>query len=167
MIKKMMLLLVGLLLSLNAKATIVAFDEAGIDDNGASLAATTILELPVSSTATAFNFAGTLDLVGNLNKGGGTGAEFGLYLNGIILKDINQFSENNTTNAYTFDFKNLVSGNYALRFNVDGGPIVRRYSLESSISPASFTTPVPEPESYALLMAGLGLMVAIAKRTAK
>lgn len=48
----------------------------------------------------------------------------------------------------------------------DGGFAVRAYldTATGTVAISGFTTPVPEPETYAMLLAGLGLMGAIARR---
>lgn len=66
-----------------------------------------------------------------------------------------------TTNA-GFSFKNVASGEYVVKAsgNVSGGQVAN-----TSLIGASYTvTPVPEPESFAMMLAGLGLMGAIALR---
>jgi hypothetical protein len=59
-------------------------------------------------------------------------------------------SEDLDAGTYTFSYYGNVKKHSQFEF-----------TLTSSISP---TAPVPEPETYAMLLAGLGLMGAIAKR---
>lgn len=77
--------------------------------------------------------------------------------------DLNWFSlEKNDT--FSLSVHDLVAGQYALK--VSGSA-----ALTSGIFPAKYsgtvslvTTPVPEPDSYAMLLAGLGLMGVVARR---
>lgn len=61
------------------------------------------------------------------------------------------------TNTYGFDFQNLAAGTYQLRINVPGGSN-QNSLITGSYTLTAVTTPVPEPESLGLLMAGLGLL---------
>jgi hypothetical protein len=71
-----------------------------------------------------------------------------LYLNGLSV---------GTANSNTFTFANLGAGTYSLKASgsVNGfNYIAAQYQV----------TPVPEPETFAMLLAGLGVMGAIARR---
>jgi hypothetical protein len=63
---------------------------------------------------------------------------------------------------YTFSFSNLAAGTYTLQFNLLAGG---HYNGSYNISP--ITTPVPEPETYGMMLVGLGLMGTIALRRQK
>lgn len=67
--------------------------------------------------------------------------------------------------AAGFSFKNVAMGNYVVKASgyVTGGQLPG-----VSLVAANYTiTPVPEPESYAMLLAGLGLVGTIARRRMK
>jgi len=65
------------------------------------------------------------------------------------------------SNALSFSFANTPAGNYYLQvFGVTTGSLGGIYTGAISIVPA----PVPEPETFAMLLAGLGVMGAIARR---
>lgn len=90
-------------------------------------------------------------------------------LNGLALFD----GTTNTTlsfttsatanNTYSFSALNLSAGSYELRFNVasGGGTIGGNYSV------STVTSAVPEPETYGMMLVGLGLMSVIAFRRQK
>lgn len=64
--------------------------------------------------------------------------------------------------GYSFSLTNILAGSYQLRFNVaSGGTITGNYTL------STITTPVPEPETYGMMFAGLALMGTIAVRRQK
>ena len=67
-----------------------------------------------------------------------------------------------SSSGSTFNFANLNSGTYTLKVSgsvagVGFGGALAQYTV----------TPVPEPETYAMLLAGLGVMGAIARRRSK
>ena len=67
-----------------------------------------------------------------------------------------------TSTGLNYSFSNLLSGNYTLKASgtvANGGfnLLITNYTV----------TPVPEPETYAMLLAGLGVMGAIARRRSK
>ncbi|HCU83906.1 MAG TPA: hypothetical protein DGR15_00780, partial [Methylophilus sp.] len=61
--------------------------------------------------------------------------------------------------VYSFNFTNLAAGDYSLRFNVTGGG---SYALTSTIN--TVTTPVPEANTYSMIILGLGVMGAVVSR---
>lgn len=63
---------------------------------------------------------------------------------------------------YTFSFTNLAAGTYTLKFNLIGGG---HYTGSYTINPV--TVPVPEPEMYGMMLAGLALIGVIAFRRQK
>lgn len=75
-----------------------------------------------------------------------------------IITPLNQFD----ATRYTFSVSNLAAGNYTLKFNLLLGG---RYEGSYTINP--IVVPVPEPETYGMMFAGLALMGAIAFRRQK
>jgi len=69
------------------------------------------------------------------------------------------------SSAAGFSFKNVAMGNYIVKATgyVTGG----QYPGLSLVAANYTITPVPEPESYALFLAGLGLVGTIARRRMK
>ncbi len=67
--------------------------------------------------------------------------------------------------AQGFSFKNVLAGNYIVKAsgNISGGQVANLALIGASYA----ITPVPEPETFAMLLAGLGLMGAIAVRRKK
>lgn len=69
-------------------------------------------------------------------------------------------------NTYSFNFAGLSAGTYELRFNLPGGSN-RNSPINGSYSISAVTAPVPEPETFALLMAGLGLLGMVARKKSR
>lgn len=67
--------------------------------------------------------------------------------------------------AAGFSFKNVLAGSYLVKASgsLSGGQVPNLAILGANYS----ITPVPEPETFAMLLAGLGLMGAIARRRNK
>jgi hypothetical protein len=157
MLKKL-LLVSAMAVSMNANALVL--NVSGVDVNGASLDKTAIINLP--SQSTVFDFFGSLDLSNKVQASSNPGAEFGLYLNnagtGTLIKPITDFTAS-AGDIYSFNFTNLAAGDYSLRFNVTSGG---SYALTSTIN--TVTTPVPEANTYSMIMLGLGVMGAVVSR---
>jgi hypothetical protein len=66
------------------------------------------------------------------------------------------------TSTELFSFNNLTAGNYYLKVVVNGDA---NYQVTLSTSPSA--TAVPEPEAYAMMLAGLGLVGFAARRKLK
>ncbi len=84
-----------------------------------------------------------------------------IYWNGTQLKPINTGDTNWKTYSYTVT---ATGASTALTF-VSTGP-VKDVTMGSYLDGVSVTA-VPEPESYAMLLAGLGVMATIARRRSK
>lgn len=141
--------------ALNANAAVTTVTPDGVDASGASADKTEIITF-VEQTA-AFNLSGSLDLDGTLQKNGNQAYVFGLYKDETLVKGVNDFTAL-TGDVYQFNFQNLVKGIYSLRFNINGGG---NYTFNAAITPfTTVVTPVPEPESMALMLVGLGAIVA-------
>lgn len=95
-----------------------------------------------------------------------TGASGALYVGSAVTGLTTSLYLGNalqgTSTGLNYSFSNLLSGTYTLKasgtvanngFNV----LINSYTV----------TPVPEPETYAMLLAGLGVMGAIARRRSK
>jgi hypothetical protein len=63
-----------------------------------------------------------------------------------------------------FSFANVVAGTYELQIDGDAGT---ESKLGSLIGAKLSVTAVPEPDSYAMLLAGLGLMGLVARRRSR
>jgi len=141
--------------ALNANAAVTQFSLPGTDQNGVGKNGTEIVDLVDSSVS--FNLSGTLDLDGTLQSNQNPKYEFGLYNGETLVKGLSDFNAS-SGDVYGFNFTNLASGKYSLRFDITGGG---KYTLVGSITPfTTVTTPVPEPENMALMLVGLGAIVA-------
>ncbi|MFD0929894.1 PEP-CTERM sorting domain-containing protein [Methylophilus glucosoxydans] len=140
--------------ALNANAATITITN-GYDEPGAASGKTEIIDFAPQNTA--FNLLGSLDLDGALQKNGNQDFVFGLYKNNTLIKGLADFTAA-SGDVYRFNFSNLASGTYSLRFNINGGG---NYSFNANLTPfSSVVTPVPEPESMALMLVGLGAIVA-------
>lgn len=147
-----------------AAATTTTF--SGVDHAGVSDSKTT--KINISYTAGSFDLTGVLDpqfrLLNEVNSG--------LYQGITLISDaddtftwapiITPFLIGSDLTRWTFSVSNLAVGNYTLQFNLLGGG---RYEGSYTISP--ITVPVPEPETYGMMFAGLALMGVIAFRRQK
>lgn len=108
------------------------------------------------------------DLVGNFfGASAVTYGPFTLTLGSVTFTSgtVGTLSGDLDPTAAGFSFKNVAIGNYIVKATgyVTGGQLPG-----TSLVAANYTvTPVPEPESYALFLAGLGLVGTIARRRMK
>lgn len=80
-----------------------------------------------------------------------------------VVASFNVASAGSAWGSYSFDVTNLLAagGSYQLRF----ANVANRGQLQLGVDNVSLqVTAVPEPESYAMLLAGLGVIGAIARR---
>lgn len=153
-----------MLASTSVFATTTTF--SGYDQPGTGDSRTT--KINISYMTGSFDLSGTLDpsswltTIQNNNSG--------LYFEGTLLSDkgdtytwspVISFADLDPT-VWKFNFSNLAAGNYTLQFNLLGGG---NYTGSYSIS--AVTSPVPEPETYGMMLVGLGLMGMIAFRRQK
>lgn len=168
---------------------IVANDGAGarrVINTFTTLPATTVTaEITRSATGGIGSFLTAVN-TGITAQGGGNSAVFSANTPGYANNSTGLLFGNNNGNGINFNNTGTVANNtYAnglglMRLDgaqggtapttytpyTDGGFAVRAYfdAAAGTVAIAGFTTPVPEPETYAMLLAGLGLMGAIARR---
>jgi hypothetical protein len=154
---KNLLVAASLLASTSVFATTTNF--SGTDHPGTSLSHT--VKINISYLDGSFDLTGVLDPEFRLLHENNSG----LYQGLTIISDADDtFSYAPTLipldlTRYTFSVSNLAAGNYTLQFNLIAGG---RYEGNYTISP--ITVPVPEPETYGMMFAGLALMGTIAAR---
>lgn len=165
MLKKL-LIAASLLASTSAFATATTTTFSGVDHAGVSDSKTT--KISISYTAGSFDLTGVLDpdvrLLNPINSG--------LYQGITLISDsdstftyapiITPILLGSDLTRWTFSASNLAAGNYTLQFNLLFGG---RYEGSYTINP--ITVPVPEPETYGMMFAGLALMGLIAFRRQK
>jgi hypothetical protein len=83
----------------------------------------------------------------------------GSVLRNYRTDDVNTWSHF----SQVFAFNSIPEDRLALKFSA-GGPSDSYGGSLDNVSLTRVTAPVPEPESYAMLLAGLGLMATIARR---
>ena len=123
---------------------------------------------------TSFNdlVLGTITLSGTSNVAGDLGfikegtLQFGSWLVPVTFSTVTFSGSSLTTSGVSlsasgssFSFTNLAAGTYKLLASGTAAPGIGSY-----VSANYTVTPVPEPESYAMFLAGLGIMGAIARR---
>lgn len=164
MLKKL-LIAVSLLVSTSAFATATTTTFSGTDHPGVNLSHT--VKIDFSYLDGNFDLTGILDpsirLLSDINTG--------LYQGVTLISNaddtftyapiLTPFVDLDLT-RYTFSVSNLAAGNYTLQFNLIAGG---NYEGSYTISP--ITVPVPEPETYGMMFAGLALMGVIAFRRQK
>jgi len=112
-------------------------------------------KISISYLGGNFNLTGVLDpFLTTLN-----GANTGLFLGATLVKEADDLFTwapvGLDFSRFTFSVSNLSAGNYTLKFNLLGGGF---YTGSYTI------TAVPEPESNALMLVGLGIIGLIARR---
>lgn len=164
MLKKLFIA-ASLLASTSAFATSTTTTFSGTDLSGSSDARTAKISI---SSAVDFDLTGILDpgilkFLQDNNSGLYQGVSLisdadNTFEYAPIILPLSQFD----LTRYTFSVSNLAAGNYTLQFNLIGGG-----SYEGSYTISSITVPVPEPETYGMMFAGLALMGVIAFRRQK
>lgn len=136
-----------------------------------SIGANAALTTPVAVTSNSFNaILGTISLPSLSSVAGGLDYALTMSIFGVNFALPQVTFTSVSLGSYTsqigagniFSFTGVADGNYNLSAtgSVAGGG--------SNFIQAQYTvTPVPEPESYAMLLAGLGVMGAIARRRNK
>lgn len=152
-----------MLASTSVFATTTTF--SGHDPFGTSEALTS--KVTISHTTGNFDLTGVLDPSFRLLNETNSGLYNGLTLvsdaddtftYSPIIFPLNQLD----LTRYTFSFSNLSAGTYTLKFNlVLGGNYTGSYTT------TAVSTPVPEPETYSMMFAGLALMGTIVLRRKK
>ncbi|HSH88154.1 MAG TPA: FxDxF family PEP-CTERM protein [Methylophilus sp.] len=152
-----------MLASTSVFATTTTF--SGYDQPGTNNSKTT--KISISYTDSSFDLSGVLDPSFRLINENNSGLYNGLTLisdaddtftYSPIILPLHDFD----LTRYTFSFSNLAAGTYTLQFNLIAGG---NYTGSYTISPV--TVPVPEPETYGMMLVGLGLMGTIALRRQK
>lgn len=98
-----------------------------------------------------------------------TNGNVDLWNNGETTTLVGTYAFNGSTGSTPHIFAALGTGNYTYKISGIAGSSAEKvdrglYSITSSLNPVS---PVPEPEIYAMLAAGLGLMSFIGRRRAR
>ena len=106
-----------------------------------------------NSVANAINENG--QIVGNSLLTGNAAVHAALW-NGTSLTDLNSFLDASTSADWVLRSANGINDN--------GWIVGDAVNVNSGVTHAFLLTPVPEPETYAMLLAGLGLIGAMAKR---
>jgi hypothetical protein len=151
-----------------AAATVVTLSPTGSASfSGAAASNTFTLDLSsltgtsnVTSVLSA-NFAGNsgYDITSATFDGASFTALVNYSVTGLVGADVWQFNFNNVSSSlHTIVVNGAALGGSTAGFTG---------SLSVTNSPLVTITPVPEPETYAMLLAGLGLMGAIARRRNK
>ncbi len=110
--------------------------------------------LGIESTVHLDVFAPTVTLGGNTYSA--TGGFYQLFQNGTAIGSETAFGTATT-------FNGLSAGDYSLAWTAFKGS----GAIAGVVNVAGFAAPVPEPETYAMLLAGLGMMGLIARRRSR
>jgi len=89
------------------------------------------------------------------------GDEFALWLDGVKQS---WSSSGYSGSYYTGTLSDLVLGAGSHTFTIELTALAPGYTSGGATATFSALAPVPEPETYAMLLAGLGLMGAVARR---
>lgn len=114
------------------------------------------VDLEAALTGSIFDLSATFSTGNKVLNGL---ALFNSSTNSNTLLSFNTLANNN----YDFSLSGIAAGTYQLRFNVasGGGTIGGNYSV------STVTSAVPEPETYGMMLVGLGFMSTIAFRRQK
>ncbi len=110
--------------------------------------------LGIESTVHLDVFSPTVMLGGNTYSA--TGGYYQLFQNGTPMGSETAFGTATT-------FTGLAAGDYSLAWTAFKGA----GAIAGVVNVAGFAAPVPEPETYAMLLAGLGMMGLIARRRSR
>jgi hypothetical protein len=141
---------VAAVLAASASSTFAALTAATVSGSFSNQSLGSFDVLSLSNVAGSLGFAPTLEF------------PFGSLTLGPVTFSGGSVGTTYTFTGNTFSFANVAAGTYSLSASgsVSGGG----YGL---IAAQVAVTPVPEPESYAMMLAGLGFMGAIARRRAR
>jgi len=95
-----------------------------------------------------------------VSEAGYATSEMAIYWNGALVANVVNPANNNYLNWVQFNYNNLVATGSATVLEIHG----RHDPAAIFFDDISVTAAVPEPSSYAMLMAGLGALSLIAKR---
>ncbi len=107
-------------------------------------------------------YTATFELAGNQRGGSDTGTvSFGFGSNNVTFA----LAANDAFSSYQLLFTPTTTGLYSLSFSNAGGDNIG--ALLDNVAVVNQVSAVPEPESFAMLLAGLGLMGAVVRRKSK
>jgi hypothetical protein len=145
-------------------------DVSSLSSDGGNATVSNAIEYP-SGTFSSYNSSWSVDVTDNqliiTNAGASTGFPFAsATFNGFVLKVLS-----GPTLAWAhvapasnfFPIGIAIVGGNELQLDFQG-VTAQNFTPLSSVIDIGFTNPVPEPETYAMMMAGLGLMGAVARR---
>lgn len=147
------------------------FAAAVLSGTAIGASAQTILASPISGASFTDIVVGTISISSLSNLTGSMFAAnsvnygpFTLALGNVTFSSssVGSLTGDLDPSAAGFSFKNVLAGFYTVKAS---GSVVGGAIPNLAFIGANYTvTPVPEPETYAMLLAGLGLMGVIARR---
>ena len=158
-------------MKLKALATIAAVAIASFTTSASADETTPIFLNGTSGPSFTSVLLGTIhitnlsDLVGNLFAGTSVATPYGTFtLSSVTFSggSVGSLTDLDAT-AAGFSFHNVAAGDYQV---FASGTLTGGGQINGALIGAHYnvTTPVPEPETFAMLLAGLGMMGAIARR---
>ena len=156
------LLAVASTLAMNASATTTDWFTHDLLEVAAAISPvgafedTYLFSLTTPASAISTSVANNVGTVLGLSDG-----NVALYMeNGAVDIPVGNYAFDNTTGSISYDFGALGIGSYYYAVTGMGtGSVGGFYTISSSV------TPIPEPETYAMMLAGLGVMGLLLKRS--